>query len=97
MLKVKATVSCPLSITGRTVLAAGYKHAHTRTRTHVHSTVRAAEGYTKGMGREAEASRVRVGICTYVRTWVRVCGGSGTNLHRGEGLCESNTRHEPLW
>lgn len=49
------------------------------------------------MGWEAEAPRVRVSVCMYVRTRVRVCGGSRTNLHRGEGLQESNTSHEPLW
>lgn len=84
VLPAKVTVSCALSITGRTVLAVGYKDAE-------HSE--SSWGDTEGTGRGAEAPRVRSGVCT----WVRVCGGSGTNLHRGEGLCQSTTGHEPLW
>lgn len=73
-------------------MAVGYKHAHT----HVHSTVRAAEGYTKGTEWEGEAPSMRVGGCTYARTRVRVCGGRGTNLDKVKG-CVSPTHATSLF
>lgn len=70
VLKVKVTVSCPLSSSSRTVLAAGLEHTHT----HTHSTARAAGGYAKGMGWEAEAQYVCRGACMYIHTHTCVDG-----------------------
>lgn len=94
MLKVKATVSCPLSITSRTVLAAGYKHVHT----HRHSTVRAAEGYTKGVGWDGKP-RPHVGAWVSVRTCARGCvcvEGAGLIYTEVKG-CRSPTQAMSLF
>lgn len=107
--KAKATASCPLPATGRSLLAVGYRHAHGAQREQLWGGTGAGWGAKApqrdqlrgGGGRQGHDgeprphTRARGRPCT--RGCVRVCGGSGATLHGGEGLCQSNTRHEPLW
>lgn len=62
VLKVKVTVSCPLSTSSQTVLAAGWEHIHTRTQ-HSESSRRLRRG--DGKPRPDVCAWLSVCICTH--------------------------------
>lgn len=85
MLKAKVTVSS--SVSQDTSLHHWPNHSGSRLETHTHSE--SSRGYAKGMGQEAEAQFVCLGVYRSTRTHVHVHGGNTTIYTELKGCATS--------